>query len=473
MTTEIKPVGERCNLGCGYCYENPFRDAGNFGAASYDLDAMKKGLEKVIGDQQGLYGIFTFFGGEPLLMKIEDMEEMIRWGLERFEGQVKENYGKIGIQTNGVLLTDDHIKLFKKYGVHVGISMDGPEELNDSRWAGTLEKTRETTKRSQHNAEKLLACGVGCSLIVTMWSGNINPHKRSKLKKWFSSFYDRGIREARIHLLEIDHDDVKEAWSYSEEEAIAFLRDMRQWSAEPDRISFDLFKDIRSSLLGIDEDQTVTCTFNACDPYTTSAVQGIEGDGSHGNCGRADHSGIQWLKGEQIGYERYLGLSAVPMEEGACGGCRFFFACKGQCPGTGPNHDWREKTDACSTWMSLFEDEEQRVLAEGRTPISLVADREAIEEQLKRAWIAGYQITTQRAIRRARGEESTDFGPTQLGGHGDWHGDKPHGDSNLEKTTGKHGDYHADQPHGDRPHGDTQKLTKKSQIVQLPVKESK
>ena len=60
-------------------------------------------------------------------------------------------YGSNGIQTNGVLINDEHIRMFRDYKVHVGVSVDGPGELNDSRWAGTLERTREATAKTEAN----------------------------------------------------------------------------------------------------------------------------------------------------------------------------------------------------------------------------------------------------------------------------------------------------------------------------------
>src|SRR5882672_1324319 len=86
-------------------------------------------------------GPFILFGGEPLLVLAPDLERLWAWGLER--------WGENGIQTNGVLIRDEHIRMFKQYRVHVGISLDGPSELNDVRWAGTLERTRDATARSE------------------------------------------------------------------------------------------------------------------------------------------------------------------------------------------------------------------------------------------------------------------------------------------------------------------------------------
>src|SRR5688572_11652323 len=113
MTLEVNPVGVKCNLECTYCYEGGQREAGNF-SPGYDVDAMIAALDKETSE-------FALFGGEALLIKLPDLERLLAYGLKRF--------GKNGVQTNGTLITDAHVELFKKYKCHVGVSMDGPGVL--------------------------------------------------------------------------------------------------------------------------------------------------------------------------------------------------------------------------------------------------------------------------------------------------------------------------------------------------------
>src|ERR1700722_6754393 len=114
MTVELRPLGVRCNIRCEYCYQNPQRDVG--ATRRYDIAAMKAAVEK-----EG--GPFTLFGGEPLLLPRKDLETLWAWGLEK--------YGSNSVQTNGALINADHVRMFKQYRVSVGISIDGPGELND------------------------------------------------------------------------------------------------------------------------------------------------------------------------------------------------------------------------------------------------------------------------------------------------------------------------------------------------------
>ena len=67
---------------------------------------------------------------------------------------------------------------------------------------------------------------------------------------------------------------------------------------------FDVFSDIRKMLLG--QDQSTTCIWNGCDPYTTRAVQGVESHGQRSNCGRTNKDGIDFVKADREGFEREL-----------------------------------------------------------------------------------------------------------------------------------------------------------------------
>ena len=123
MGVEVRPLGVTCNIQCLYCYQNPQRDAANI-SQSYDLTKIKEAI-----DIEG--GPFTLFGGEPLLLPLRDLENLWAWGHER--------YGKNSIQTNGTLVSDEHIALFHKYKVHVGMSLDGPGELNQCEKCRTIQ----------------------------------------------------------------------------------------------------------------------------------------------------------------------------------------------------------------------------------------------------------------------------------------------------------------------------------------------
>lgn len=472
MTVEVTPMNVQCQLSCTYCYQVPMRDAGNAGTRDYDMEAMKRAI---LATGQA----FTVFGGEPLLVPIEDIEELFRFGLEQYHiraAKSQQRHGPNGIQTNGALITAAHVDLFKKYSVHVGFSMDGPADLNDSRWAGTLDKTREATARSQNAMEWLLAEGIGTSLILTLHKGNAGtPDKVRRIKNWLLALQARGLSSCRLHILEVDNVEVGKELELTQQENVSLFLDMARFEAElavspapAGPITFDIFADIEKLL---NDDQNVTCTWSPCDPYTTSAVHGIDGQGNLSNCGRTNKDGVAWLKADQTSRERQFALYNTPQDQGGCQGCRFFLQCKGQCPGTAIDGDWRNKSRDCATWMALLEFKERELLNRGVIPQSVAPGRlEREARYLDQLWAGA-------GDNKPHGDHWDSVGNEHGDRHGDHtdaalahvpagaHGDADHGDHTDASLNKPHGDSHGDHTdialvvqgnteHGDAPHGD-------------------
>lgn len=296
MGVELRPLGVNCNLSCQYCYQNPQRDAGNL-TRKYDLEAMKAALLA-----EG--SPFILFGGEPLLVPVEDLEELWRFGLER--------HGQNGIQTNGVLIDDRHLQLFRKYKVHVGISMDGPGPLNDARWMGTLAATRAATEKTQAAIARLCQEGLPPSLIVTLHRGNATAEHLPALTVWLRELDRLGVHSARLHLLEVEEPNIRDKYALPAGDNVRAMLCLSRLESELPRLRFDIFREIESLLLA--RDQQATCVWRACDPYTTEAVRGVEGHGQRSNCGRTNKDGIDFHKANTPGYERYLALYHTPQE---------------------------------------------------------------------------------------------------------------------------------------------------------------
>jgi uncharacterized protein len=371
LSVELRPLGVHCNLQCTYCYQQPERDAGNV-TALYDLEAMKTAVKA-----EG--GPFVLFGGEPLLLPIADLESLWSFGLSEFGGN--------SIQTNGALIDDDHIRLFRRYEVKVGISIDGPGALNDARWQGTLARTRAATAATEQAIARLCEERMAPGLIVTLHRGNAAAGALPPMYDWIRSLATAGVRRARLHLLEVESEAVRRKYALSTEENIAAMLGFKALEAELQSLRFDMFGEMRSLLLG--RDRGTSCIWNACDPYTTEAVRGVEGFGQRSNCGRTNKDGIEFVKAGRPGFERYLALHATPQSAGGCGDCRFFMMCKGQCPGTALGGDWRNRTEHCEVLKALYGAIEAELVAEGHQPLSLHAQREALEKMMLRTWAAG------------------------------------------------------------------------------------
>jgi radical SAM protein with 4Fe4S-binding SPASM domain len=384
MPVELRPIGVKCNIACQYCYQNPQREAGNI-ASSYDIEKMMAAVEAERMD-------FLLFGGEPLVLPERDLEQLWRWGFEKF--------GHNGVQTNGTLITDSHIRMFKQYRVRVGISVDGPGELNDARWAGSLERTRELTARTHAAIARLCEEGIPPSLIVTLHRCNATRDKLPRMHDWLRDVESLGVTAARLHILEVDNELIRRKYALTTEENLEAFRSFARLEGELQNLRFDLFQDMRTLLLG--RDKLATCVWQACDPYTTRAVRGVEGYGQRSNCGRTNKDGIDFTKASAEGFERYLALYHTPQEHGGCNGCRFFLMCKGQCPGTSIDGDWRNRSEHCEVWKGLYRDVEERLLEQGEQPLSVRPERKDVEAYFQSVWASGRNTTIQGALERLR-----------------------------------------------------------------------
>ncbi len=393
MTIELRPLGVKCNIQCQYCYQNPLRDAGNV-PHSYDLDTMLAAVEQE-GDR------FALFGGEPLLIPLDDLETLWKWGHER--------YGSNSVQTNGVLIRDEHIELFRKYNVRVGISVDGPEDLNDARWAGSLKRTREATAGIQATIERLCEEGMPPGLIVTLHRGNAIGERLTRMNEWIRQLEQTGVCSIVLHILEVDHEEIGHEYELTTQENLIAFRNFSTLANELTSLRIRIFDDLRDLLLG--NDQHVDCVWNACDSYTTRAVRGIEGNGQRSNCGRVNKEGIEFTKGDVEGFERYIALYTTPQEHGGCQDCRFFLMCKGQCPGTATDGDWRNRTQYCEVWMELFEEIESRLISAGETPLSVSPIRRDVEKVLLENWAMGRHVRLVDAVEQVAGV--TEFDSTR------------------------------------------------------------
>ena len=128
MGLTLKAVVQ-CNERCPACYEKAIPALWGDGPVSYEMAKIRAGITEWATDYKKRWPAekpeITFHGGEPLLMKVGDMEDLF---------QLCKDLGvSISIQTNATMVTDRHILAFKTWDVGVGISLDGPWPLGRSR----------------------------------------------------------------------------------------------------------------------------------------------------------------------------------------------------------------------------------------------------------------------------------------------------------------------------------------------------
>ncbi len=113
-TILFKPT-HNCNIHCEYCYDRVAQK--KHGKNIMSTDRAKKVINMIAADPRSC-AAFTFHGGEPLLAGIEWYQEVLPY----IKNKVPDM--ELSIQTNGTLLNEAFLDLFKKYNVLIGLSYD-------------------------------------------------------------------------------------------------------------------------------------------------------------------------------------------------------------------------------------------------------------------------------------------------------------------------------------------------------------
>jgi len=268
-------------------------------------------------------------GGEPLTIGHKNIDTLL--------SAIYKKNGKSGIQTNATLIDDEYIEMFKKYKTNIGISFDGPEELNEYRVGTDTEKV--------HNLIfKLKAYGLNVSIISVVSKANAGTDNRlEKFANFIIGLGKAGI-SGRLNPCGNSPDyqlpDQRLTYVYRQL-FIAVLKGGGRWSP---------FIDILNSLKGKD----AVCSLRSCDPFHTEAARVVLGDGTVTNCMRLSDKGLYYRQGSPSSIRSSV-LRDTPQENGGCKGCRWFECCHGGCPSLAIDNDWRNRTTSCSLYKELFE----------------------------------------------------------------------------------------------------------------------
>ncbi len=125
-------VAARCNINCTYCYEYNLADQSWKGKPSRMTEetlcqTVSRMKEHVVEHKIKNITV-VFHGGEPLLAG----KEFFKFAVNHINQELKENcLPKFAMQTNGLLIDETWIDLFKQLEINVGLSIDGYKELND------------------------------------------------------------------------------------------------------------------------------------------------------------------------------------------------------------------------------------------------------------------------------------------------------------------------------------------------------
>ena len=124
-----KPAGARCNLACRYCYY--LEKAGMYSRDEGHLMSgrlLESFVSQYIAAQTQREVLFTWHGGETMLRPLSFYREAMRLQRKYANGHIIDNC----IQTNGTLLNDEWCEFLKANNWLVGVSTDGPEAMHNA-----------------------------------------------------------------------------------------------------------------------------------------------------------------------------------------------------------------------------------------------------------------------------------------------------------------------------------------------------
>ncbi|WP_372611585.1 radical SAM protein [Halomonas sp.] len=360
----------RCNMGCDYCYEEPGRQYDQAQIDSeYDIEAimgrLKQFKQRYPGQTPGLHG------GEPLLMRDEHIERILKWTHEEYD--LEEQKKNTHIQTNGTLITDEHIEMFEKYRVNVGISCDGPGDLNGLRYARSemdgeqRDITDSMTEKTLNSIERVADSDASMGIIVVLTKQNAgDDEKLENLLSWMDSLQERGVSGHFNPAIPYEDVQADESLTPTRLKEV-YLRTWEWMKAEPYR-NWGPMNDMQDNLIG---NSLRNCVENKCDVFNAGAAKIATGDGNTTGCGKTWGTvgdGAAFLQGDSNGSEynnteeRYEMLKQVPgphtegeEDHGGCKGCQFWNVCQGGCPSSGLDYDYRNRTRWCEAKYAVLD----------------------------------------------------------------------------------------------------------------------
>jgi len=197
-------VAERCNINCSYCYvfnkgDESFRER-PIKIPHHVMAETATYLAQGARDLQASGATIIFHGGEPLMMgkrNFVTFASMLSSELSDLPSV------RLGIQTNAMLLDDEWVDIFAKHRVSVGVSLDGPDYVNDLerrdfRGRGTYDRTVDGLRLLQRRAMQ----------GDLPWPGVISViHPKASGRDCYRHFVDDlGVRGMTFHLPMDTHD---------------------------------------------------------------------------------------------------------------------------------------------------------------------------------------------------------------------------------------------------------------------------
>ena len=174
ITSFLIKVASRCNLDCDYCYVYHHADQGwrklpKILSDSHQAAFAERLAEYVRAKSLARVAII-FHGGEPLLAGHQLIVDFTRQLRLAVGSAVRLD---VGLQTNGLLLTDEVLDAFETDNIAVSLSMDGPREAHDLH--RTTRKGRSSFDRVALALERLKRRPAIFAGVIAVVDASVRP----------------------------------------------------------------------------------------------------------------------------------------------------------------------------------------------------------------------------------------------------------------------------------------------------------
>lgn len=161
-----------CNLNCKYCYQHtkPKQEVISTDTFCRIIDRICE--QRILSGKIDELLTLNFHGGECTLVGKEKFKAFAEYATKTFS-----NNGllfKLGLQTNGSLLDDEWLDIFRYYNMSLGVSFDGLYEPECQRTSDSLRK------KIYHNIVAAKKKGVQVGVLSVITSSNIDSLQKDR-----------------------------------------------------------------------------------------------------------------------------------------------------------------------------------------------------------------------------------------------------------------------------------------------------
>lgn len=333
-----------CNYHCTYCYDHDEVEK----SKNLDLDETCRRVKEAI-DLCRTHLTLLFHGGEPLI-RLQFVQDVTRFAQTYADSVGKHVMFKL--QTHGGMFSDSVVQFLIKYDFFVGISVDGPQEINDrfrvlKNGEGTYWKFDEAHRRYPDFMRER------CGIITTPTTVSAQH-----LLKVARHFRDMGFRAWRTtNYLAIGR--VQDDWSYEADSdtyvaAVLSLADAIE-AGEFDGFYIGPVMSLLTNLLSEERPDMCTPGNNPCG--AGRRFLSIEADGTVLPCDTLNreqftvgHIAVDSLK-NVLGHPNAAKITAA-LPRAGCHHCAVLGVCGGTCLGLSSLSHVRPML--CSAYQKLY-----------------------------------------------------------------------------------------------------------------------